>query len=86
MSCWCGHGPWHHQGHLYPPQYAPPVQYPPPAYYPPDEFDDRPAPRRRRRRRRDPEELEDYLQDLQEEIDGVRQELTALRESGETDS
>ena len=79
MSCWCGHGPWHHYGYTYPPQ------YPPPAYYPPEEFYDRPA-RRRRRRRRDPEELEDYLQDLQEEIDRVRGELAAMRESGETES
>jgi len=84
MSCWCGHGPWHHQGYPYPPLYPPP-QYPPSAYYPPPEPYDRP-PRRRRRRARDPEELEDYLQDLQEEIDRVRQELAALREAGETDS
>jgi len=78
MSCWCGHGPWHYHGYAYPPP------YPPPAYYPPEEPYG--PPRRRRRRRREPEELEDYLQDLQEEIDRVRQELAALREAGETDS
>ncbi|GAB2731239.1 hypothetical protein [Nocardioides pakistanensis] len=89
MSCWCGHGPWHYHGYPYPPQYPPqypPPQYPPPGYYPPEELEDRPVRRRRRRRARDPEELEDYLQDLQEEIDRVRQELTALREPGETES
>jgi hypothetical protein len=85
MSCWCGHGPWHYHGYPYPPPYLPP-QYPPSAYYQPEELDERPVRRRRRRRARDPEELEDYLQDLQEEIDRVRQELTALREAGETES
>lgn len=85
MSCWCGHGPWHYHGYPYPPSY-PPVQYPPPGYYPPEELDERPARRRRRRRGRDPEELEDYLQDLQEEIDRVRQELAAMRQSGESGS
>lgn len=84
MSCWCGHGPWHYHGYPYPPQYPPP--YPPPGYYPPEELDERAVRRRRRRRGRDPEELEDYLQDLQEEIDRVRQELAAMRQSGETES
>ncbi len=93
MSCWCGHGPWHHQGHVYPspyppphyppPQYPPP-QYPPPAYYPPGEPYERP--RRRRPRGRDPEELQEYLQDLREEIDRVSDELAAMRESDEAES
>jgi hypothetical protein len=81
MSCWCGHGPWHHYGYGYPPQYPPP-EYPPPAYYPPEEFYDRPR-RRSRRRARDTEELEDYLQGLQDEIDRVRHELAAMRQAGD---
>ena len=85
MSCWCGHGPWHYHGYPYPPQYPPP-QYPPPGYYLSEELDDRPVRRRRRRRTRDPEELEDYLQDLQEEIERVRHELAAMRQSGEGES
>ena len=82
MSCWCDHGPWHYHGYPYPPQYPPP-QYPP-GYYPPEELDERPV--RRRRRGRDLEELEDYLQDLQDEIDRVKEELAAMRQSGETES
>jgi len=78
MSCGCGHGPWHRYGCAYPPQ------YPPSAYYPPEDFYERPD--RRRRRRAHPEDLEDYLQSLQEEIDRVRQELAAMRESREKES
>ncbi|HSK33363.1 MAG TPA: hypothetical protein VK903_07755 [Propionicimonas sp.] len=60
--------------------YAP--QYPPPPYYPPPEEYE--GPRRRRRRRRDADELEDYLQDLEDEIGRVRRELAAQREPGES--
>jgi hypothetical protein len=73
MNCWCGHGPWHHYGYAYPPPYGPPAAYPPPADY----YYGGPA---RRRRRRDPEELEEYLEDLEAEIARVRQELGDLRE------
>jgi hypothetical protein len=60
---------------------------PPVGVLPAEEFYDRPVRRRRRRPRpRDPEELADYLQDLQEEIDRVRQDLAAMRESGSTEA
>jgi hypothetical protein len=29
MSCWCGHGPWHHYGYAYPPPMYPAAAYPP---------------------------------------------------------
>jgi hypothetical protein len=76
MSCWCGHGPWHRYAHGRPPQY----------YYPSGAYHDQAHRRGCRRRSRDPEELEDYLRDLQEEIDRVRQDLAAIRESGEGES
>ncbi len=28
MSCWCGHGPWHHWGYAYPPPGTPPYPGP----------------------------------------------------------
>lgn len=74
MSCCCGHGHYHHQG-----CYSP-SPYPPPGYYPPEDLYEPPGRGRRRRRGRNPEELEDYLQGLQGEIDLVRQELAAMRE------
>lgn len=46
-------------------------------------FYDQPGPRRGRGR--GSEELEDYLQGLQEEIEQVRRELAAMRESKEKD-
>ncbi len=85
MSCCCGHGPWHHQGCHAPPQYQPPP-YPQSGYYPPEEFYEQPARRHRRRHGRDPEELGDHLEDLQVEIDRVRQELAAMREPDDESS
>jgi len=77
MSCWCGHGPWHYyQGYPYSPQYLAP-----PAYHPPEEPYERP--RRRQRRGRDPEELEGYLQELEDELRLVRRELAEMRGSSE---
>jgi hypothetical protein len=75
MSCWCGHGPWHHQMYPYPPP------YPPPGYYPPPPVQYGMPPGRRRRRAADAEELADYLQQLEEEIANVRRDLDDLRGS-----
>jgi hypothetical protein len=75
MSCWCGHGPWHHYGYAYPPPtYAPPV-YPPPDY-------PSPPPRARRGRRARVEDLERYLAELEDELAGVREELAGYRREG----
>ena len=81
MSCWCGHGPWHYGGCGHPMHYPP--HYPPPPYYPPPEAFESPS--RRQRRRRDPEELEDYLQHLEDEIGRVRRELAAQRAQDESE-
>ncbi len=76
MSCWCGHGPWHHWGYGPDYGYGPPHGYGP-GYGPP------PYGRRMRRqvRRWEPEEedLREYLEDLEEEIGRVRDELEARR-------
>ncbi|WP_142391312.1 hypothetical protein [Mycobacterium sp. ENV421] len=79
MSCWCGHGPWHHQGYAYPPPagYAPP----PPVYYPPAE-----PYGHRRRRRANAEELADHLHELEAEITSIRRELGELRETDTSES
>jgi hypothetical protein len=69
MSCWCGHGPWHHYGSAYPPGYPPP-DYPPPAYW---------GPGRGSRRRRSDEELERHLAELEDELARLREELGAAR-------
>ena len=73
MSCWCGHGPWHHHGYAYPP----PVAYGPPTaiYYQPAK-----PYRRRRRRRADAEELADYLDGLEAERARIRRELDELQD------
>lgn len=77
MSCWCGHGPWHHHGYAYPPPAYPPPAYPPPYY--------EPVPPRRGRRAR-VEDLERYLSDLNDELARVREELAEHRSEGrETD-
>lgn len=60
----------------HPPQYTQPSCYPAPEEYE--------GPRRRRMRRRNPEELEDYLQDLEDEIGRVRRELVGQRERGQS--
>jgi hypothetical protein len=79
MSCWCGHGPWHHYGYPYPP----PAAYGPPAtmYYEPAE-----PYRRRRRRQADAEELADYLGELEAEVARIRRELDELRRTDATES
>lgn len=79
MSCWCGHGPWHHYGYPYPPSatYAPS----PPAYYPSAEPHGR-----RRRRRADAEELADSLHELEAEIAHIRRELDELRATDTSES
>lgn len=66
MSCWCGHGPWHHYGYAYPPPMYPA------APYPPSEAD-------RERRQRPPEELERRLANLEQELARLREELAAQR-------
>jgi hypothetical protein len=71
MSCWCGHEPWHYcRGSRYGYGY-------PPDYYPYEPAEDRP--RARRRRGRDDQQVEDYLQDLAEEVQQLRRELAELR-------
>ena len=86
MSCWCGHGSchhwghhgcgpgfgWHHWGPGYGPGYGHGAGY---VYGPPP---DQPVPfaARRGRRARD---LEDYPEDLEEELARVRRELQVLR-------
>ena len=81
MSCWCGHGSWHHYGYAYPPAGYPPAAPYPPAYYPPAYPESR-SPRGRRARA---EDLEDYLRDLEDELARVREELAEYRrERGET--
>ncbi len=79
MSCWCGHGAWHHHGYHYPP----PAAYgPPPAmYYPPAE-----PYRHRRRRQADAEELADCLGELETEVARIRHELDELRRTDATES
>jgi hypothetical protein len=75
MSCWCGHGPWHHYGYAYPPPtYAPPGY--PPSAYPPAAYPAPPRPRRRRRARI--ADLE-TLADLGDELARVREELAEYR-------
>lgn len=70
MSCWCGHGPWHHYGYAYPPRGYPPPDYPPAEYW---------SPGRGSRRRRSDEELENHLVELEEELARLREELAAAR-------
>jgi hypothetical protein len=75
MTCWCGHGPWHHSGYAYPlPYYYP--QPPPPAY--------RPGPREPDARTR-LEELETTLRDLHDELARLREEMSAGREGGRSE-
>ncbi|MFR9802341.1 hypothetical protein ACL02T_08565 [Pseudonocardia sp. RS010] len=76
MSCWCGHGPWHHYGHAYPPPAYPLPGYPAPEYA-------RPYWEPGGRRRRTDEELERHLAALEEEIARLREELAAQRRSGD---
>lgn len=78
MSCCCGHGAWHRRDDCGPPRCWRTT------YYPHEDFYDRPM--RRRRRGGDPEELEEHLKNLQDEIDDVREELASLRKAGETQS
>ena len=68
MSCWCGHGPWHHYTRPYPPAY-----YPPPEYY---------GPQSERHRTGTEEEPADILRRLEEQIAGLRRDLDDLRRSG----
>ena len=93
MSCWCGHGPWHHCGPGYgpggygpgygPPGYGP--GYGPPGYgpgYGPPGYGPPGSgygPGRRGRRRARAEDLEEYLAELEDEIAAVRVELQELR-------
>lgn len=94
MSCCCGHCAYHHQGHCSPPSdyYSREDFYDQPGPRRrrcrgrgPEEFQDsmqedsydEPG----RGRGRDPEELEQVLQGLQEEIERVRQDIAAVRES-----
>jgi hypothetical protein len=82
MSCWCGHGPWHHGGYPYPP-YPPEEYWPPPRRFgPPPQWYAPPAGYRTRRREAAAEDLAEYLNDLEEEIARVRRELERMRESG----
>lgn len=71
MTCWCGHGPWHHQGYPYPAGqgYGPP----PGTYYEPRPY------RRRRHGHADAEELADYLDELEAEVTHIRRDLDELR-------
>jgi hypothetical protein len=69
MSCWCGHGSWHHYGYAYPPPMYPSAPYP------------RPGDEREGARRRPDEELERRLAHLEEELARVRQELAEQRSS-----
>ncbi|MCH0561107.1 MULTISPECIES: restriction endonuclease subunit S domain-containing protein [Streptomyces] len=70
MSCWCGHGPWHHYMHPYPPgYYLPPEHYGPPPEQP--------------RRTAETEELTGFLRRLEEEIAALRRDLDELRRSGD---
>ncbi len=69
MSCWCGHGPWHHYGYAYPPRGYPPPE-PSPEYW---------APGRGSWRRRSDDELERHLVGLEEELARLREELAAVR-------
>jgi hypothetical protein len=91
MSCWCGHGPWHHYGYYgpppYPPQGYPPTAYPPGAYGPPPATYAVPPYRGRSGRRSRVEDLEDYLAELEDELARVREELRASRpKGGESDN
>jgi hypothetical protein len=70
MSCWCGHGPWHHHGYAYPPSVYPPP-FAPPSY-------SIPGPPRRGRRARI-EDLEGYLGELEDELARLRAELAESR-------
>ena len=73
MSCWCGHGPCHYRGHHgYGRGYAYGAGY----VYGPPPGQPVPFPARRGRRARD---LEDYAEDLEEELARVRRELQELR-------
>ncbi len=72
MSCRCGHGPWHHWGHGYCYGYGPGYGYGSPP--------GQPYPRSARRGKR-ARELEDYVQDLEEELAHVRRELQELRDT-----
>ena len=69
MSCWCGHGPWHHYGYAYPPPGYPAPGYPP-TYGGPSQGS---------WRRRSDEELERHLTVLEEELARLREELAAAR-------
>jgi hypothetical protein len=75
MSCWCGHGPWHHYGYAYPPRGYP--DYPSPECW---------APGRGSRRRRSDDELERHLVGLEEELARLREELAAQRRGEGTSS
>jgi len=69
MSCWCGHGPWHHR-YPYPPQ----GYFPPPVYSgPPSEW---------RRQGDDGQELAHQLQELAYQVAALRRELDEVRRSG----
>lgn len=79
MSCWCGHGPWHHHGYSYPAQFPPPG-YPPPGYPPPGYLSS-PAESvgRRRGRGSEVDELADQLEELAEQMARIRQAVDELR-------
>ena len=79
MSCgWCGHGHCPHCGYGHCPHCGYGYGPPPPAWpgYGPGY-----GPRRRRRRAVEEEDLDAYLQDLEEEVSQVREDLESLRRS-----
>ncbi len=84
MSCWCGHGPWHHwhgpwryEGYGYGP--------PPPGPWGPGPYGPESGPRWRgrpgRASRSREQDLAEYLEDLEGEVSQVREELERLRQS-----
>lgn len=75
MSCWCGHGPWHHWGPGY--RYGRAYGYGPEYGYGPGMGPG--LARGPRRRRSRIEDLEEYLGDLQEEMAAVRAELEEMK-------
>jgi hypothetical protein len=82
MPCWCGHhGPWCRWGHHYGGGYGPGYGYGPGAYGPPPWAGQAPRGWRRRDRVAD---LESYLEDLEAEVQTVREELEAARTSSES--
>lgn len=75
MSCWCGHGAWHHHVYPYPPPYLPPYASPG-SHPPPRERHQAPHPPHHPA---GPDELQDYLRQLEAEAARVRRELEDMR-------